>query len=452
MEFDNEAKQTRFDISATGQQRLIQAENAGLRLAVLCRTIAAIAAFTWYVSAVLFTNQEFRVWSFVALTAFVVIGLAHLSVIGTRFDRWWMKYLLYAVDILCICTLFVLLPVSGADTVPQIVAFRAYGIYYLFPVIALATLSLSWRLVLWSGTVVVAGWWAAFLWVVSGMDRTLSWRDLPADATRSDYETVFLSIDFIGRGNRIEETGLLFIAAVVLSVAVYRARKLFFAQVLAEEKSQQERLERQRVTDAFGRYVPETVVSQLVEAKGKLPTRKTCGVAMVLDIEGFSNFLASETPEVAVNRIDAFLSDAADLVGEQRGTVISYTGDGFLASFNAPLEIDHPEHTAANTAALLVSIAKSHGFKVRIGLAAGELISGTVGSKRRMAFTVYGETVNRAARCETLCKELNQTALTDEAFASAIASHVDVVPLGKHELRGVSKSESLYTLAQFVTK
>ncbi|MEM8751046.1 MAG: adenylate/guanylate cyclase domain-containing protein [Pseudomonadota bacterium] len=436
-----------FKVSHSGQLRLIHAENAGLRLAVLCRTAAAMAGFIWYAIAVSFTNQEFRGWTFIAFATFVSIGLAHLSVIGTRFDQWWMKYLLYAVDIISICALFVIVPVSRADDVPQIIAFRAYGIYYVFPVIALAALSLSWRLVLWSGIVVVAGWWGAFLWVVSTMDNTLSWADIPADATLNDYQTIFLSIDFIGRGNRIEETGLLFIAAVVLSVVVYRARRLFFAQINAEEKRQKEQLERQRITDAFGQYVPEIVVNQLVRTGGKLPPRQTHGVVMVLDIAGFSSYLTQQQPDVAIRQVDAFLSEAADLIGKSNGTVISYTGDGLLASFNAPLEIEKPELAAANATVSLAGVAKNHDFEIRIGIAAGDVISGSIGSKSRMAFTIYGEAVNRAARCETLCKELGQTVLMDERFARAISADSDIVSVGLHELRGFLNPEHLFTFA-----
>ena len=435
------------EISEGAATRLRQTENTGLRIAILCRTLAAAAGFAWYVSAIVFTNQELRGWGLIAFALFVMIGVAHLSVIGTRLDRWWMKYLLYAFDILAICALFVVIPISRADDIPQIIAFRAYGIYYLFPVIALAALSLSWRLVIWSGVFAVIGWWSAFFWVVSGMQNTLSWKDIPADATRVDYETVFLSMDFIGRGNRFEETGLLFIAAVVLAVAVYRARRLFFAQIEADEKHQRERLERQRITDAFGQYVPEIVVQQLIGTNGRLPHRQAHGAVLVMDIEGFSRFLARESAEEAIRQVDGFLSDAAHWIGQHRGTVISYTGDGVLASFNAPLQTEHPEMAAAQTALKLLTTADDHGFKIRIGLAAGELISGTIGSKDRMAFTVYGTVVNRAARCEALCKELGLNVLMDSAFAGAISDPLAVQSVGQFELRGVSKSEPLFTFS-----
>ena len=429
-----------------GEERFRLAQNRGLRLAVLCRTIAGLVACIWYFAAIAATNQEARIWTVSALFLFIAVGIAHLSVIGTRYDRWWMKYLLYTIDVFTMCALFVLIPVSRADDVPQIIAFRAYGIYYFFPVIALAVLSLSWQLVLWSGAMVVFGWWAAFLWVISQMERTLSWADIPADATRTDYELTFLSIDFIGRGNRVEETGLLFIAAAILSVAVWRARDVFFSQMKAEQKHQEERAERKRVEDTFGQFVPPVVLDQLVASGGKIPSKKSNGAVLVLDIEGFTGFAADHSPSEVIATLDEFLSDAADRIGARQGVVISYTGDGLLASFNAPLEIEQPELMATNAAIDLADLAANSGFRARIGLAAGELVSGSIGSRSRMAFTVYGATVNRASRLETLCKKLVRSILVDGAMARAIEPTYALEPMGEVELRGSKRAEPVFAL------
>ncbi|MEM7301811.1 MAG: adenylate/guanylate cyclase domain-containing protein [Pseudomonadota bacterium] len=428
------------------EARLQKAEDNGLRLAIFCRTLAAGLAFTWYISAVVFLGQELRAWPLIAFLLFILIGVAHLGVIGTRHNRWWMKYVLYAFDILTICALFAIIPVSRVEEVPQIIAFRAYGIYYLFPIVALATLSLSWRLTLWAGVIVTIGWWGAFLWVTADMHSPLSWADMPAPATRADYETIFLSIDFVGRGNRLEETGLLMIGASILAVAVYRARQLFFAQMVAEEKRHEERLKRQRIADSFGQYVPDVMVDQLVESGGKLPLRQAEGSILVLDIESFSTFLASRTPDEAIRTVDAFLSAAADEIGKCKGTVISYTGDGLLASFNAPIETHESEIEAVGAAASLLDIAREHGFRIRLGICAGELISGSIGSRHHMAFTVYGAAVNRAARCEALCKDLIVPVLMDARIAGKVRKTHRTKSVGEHTLRGFSEPEELFTL------
>ncbi|MEM7464652.1 MAG: hypothetical protein AAF362_18435, partial [Pseudomonadota bacterium] len=220
-------------------ERYVIAEQQGLRLAIICRTAIAAAGLIYLLAVTAVTEYDIRTASMVALAIFVITGIGHISVIGTRYDRWWLKFAIYALDVIIICALFVIIPISRAHEVPQIIAFRAYGIYYLFPFVIMSALSLSWRLVIWTGAVAVVSWWAAFLWVVSDMEQTYSWADIPPAATRADYENIFLSIDFIGRGNRIEETGFLFVGALILALVVYRACKVFFAQIEAEEIQRQ---------------------------------------------------------------------------------------------------------------------------------------------------------------------------------------------------------------------
>ena len=428
--------------AAASESRLLQAERKGLRLAILCRTIALGAGLIWYVGVSLLTGFAPSPWGVTALLGLLVFGIANLVVIGTPLDRWWLKFAIYGVDILGICALFAIVPASRGDDIPQIVAFRAYGIYYLFPMIALACLSLSWRLVIWTGVMVVVGWWSAFLTVVRGMDRSLSWGDMPANATQQDYETIFLSIDFIGVGNRFEETGFLLIAALILAVAVYRARQVFFAQVAAEAEREAERAARERIAGTLGRFVPETVARKLIADEQALAPHVRHGAALVMDIRGFTAFAAERDPEEVITTLNAFLADCADVVSDHDGVVITFTGDGFLAAFNAPLDIDNPEAASLAAARALVAHADGSGFAVRVGVAAGPIAAGSVGSSSRQAFTVYGDTVNRAARLEALGKTLGESVLVDETIAKADADGLRSV--GEHAIKGIAEPVAVW--------
>ena len=115
----------------------------------------------------------------VVLGGLVLLGVIAWVLSDRRYDVWWVKYVLYTIDVMAVCAMFAFFPVSRGADVPQILAFRSTGISFLFPFVALASLSLSWRLVAWTGVMCMVGWWAAFLYVVSGMERTLSWADMP---------------------------------------------------------------------------------------------------------------------------------------------------------------------------------------------------------------------------------------------------------------------------------
>lgn len=427
-------------------ERFELAERQGLRLAIFCRTTIAAAAVLYLVTAYSNTDYTLRIWTIIALFVYAATGITHLTIVGTRYDRWWLKYAVYALDVIGICTLFAVIPVSRSSDIPQIIAFRAYGIYYLFPILVLSALSLSWRLVLWTGVVAVAAWWGAFLWVIYDMEQTLSWSDIPVNATRADYENMFLSINFIGRGNRAEETGFLFAAALILALVVYRARSVFFAQINAEAQERKERQARQKVTEVLGRFVPEEITNQLIADSGTLVPKESYGTLLVLDIKDFTGFARDKTPTVVIEALDTFLAACSEVIAAKSGVVITFTGDGLLASFNTPLKIDHPETAAVDAAKALLDAAASLGFAIRIGVASGPVASGSIGSRDRMAFTVYGSTVNRAARLETLCKDLGQTILIDQSTREKLP-HSDLAPaLGQHFLRGLEEPVSVFAV------
>ena len=408
--------------------RILAAERTGLRLAILCRTTIAGLAAAWYVGMAAFTTFEARWESSTVLFAFTLIGLLYVRIIGTDAERWWMKYAFFALDVGAVCTAFAVLPVSGNESVPQIIAFRAYGIYYLFPLVALATLSLSWRLVAWTGAVVLVGWWTAFAATVAGMTQRVSWSDMPARASWADYERVFLSIDFIGTGNRFEESGLTFAAAMILALAVYRARRVFFAQIAAEAEREAAQAERERIRSALGAYVPEAVADRLVAAGGALEPQERHAAVLALDIANFTRFAAGRPPREVIERLGDVLERAGEAVARHGGVVVTYTGDGFLAAFGLPLPLDAPERAAAAAAREM----DAEGFRLRIGIAAGPVSAGTIGGRAR-AYTIYGDTVNRAARLEAAGKQTGAGVNVD----AAVAASTHARELGDFDLPGL---------------
>ena len=421
------------DHTAGSDARILEAERAGLRLAVLCRTVVTGLAAAWYLGIPLATDFVPRLDVPVVLAAFTLLGLAYARIVGTAAERWWMKYAFFALDVFAVCAVFAFFPVSGRDDVPQIIAFRAYGIYYLFPLVALSTLALSWRLVAWTGAMVAVGWWAAFAWIVADMERRLSWRDIPFGASRADYESVFLSIDFIGIGNRLEETGLTLAAALILALGVWRARRVFRRQIAAEAEREREREARERVRSALGAYVPEAVADRLVEEGGALEPQTRHAAVLALDVAGFTNFAAGRGPREVIDALGRVLEIAGETVAECGGVVVTYTGDGFLAAFGLPLPLDEPERAAVESARAI--LMRVEGFDLRIGIAAGPVSAGTIGGRAR-AFTIYGETVNRAARLEAVGKETGAAINADGAVANAAGGGE---ALGAHPLQGLGE-------------
>ena len=430
------------DSAVATDDLLVGAERRGLRLAILCRTAAFALALTWIMAAWTAVEQTPYVWTLVVLALLTAAGIVAWVLTDPRRDVWWAKYALYALDVLAVCSLFAFFPVSRGADVPQIVAFRANGIHFLFPFVALASLSLSWRLVAWTGLVGVVGWWAAFLHVVSGMERTLSWGDMPLGADAAAYREVFFSFDFIGTGGRIQESGLLLIASLVMALAVYRARLVFRAQIAAEAEREQERDARERVSRTFGRFVPAAVAQDLID-NGSLEPQRTVASVLVLDIAGFTLFSEARDPATVTRELNAFLTRASRAVARCDGTVISFTGDGLLAVFGAPIALPEHERAAIEAARALNEPAVRGDFTVRIGIATGEVATGSIGADDRQAFTVYGRTVNLAARLEAEAKNHAAAIVVDGATAKAAGAEARC--LGSATLRGFADPVELWT-------
>ena len=108
--------------------------------------------------------------------------------------------------------------------------------------------------------------------------------------------------------------------------------------------------------------------------------QRSDGTALVMDIAGFTDFSARHSAEHVIRVRDVFLADATDAVSRNGGIVICYLGDGLLVTFNAPLPLPAPANAAAASARILVQVAARHGFRIRIGIASGDLVTSTIGS------------------------------------------------------------------------
>lgn len=417
--------------------RLRRAERRGLQLMILCRTVLFGVTLAWYVGSLLVSGDRPTSFGIVFLLCLTALGLPYARAIGTRFDRPFTRGLAMLVDIGAISALFVFLPVYQGGDLPQIYAFRTSNVTVLLPMIALATLSLSPGLVLWSGLSTVVCWMSAYIYVVANMERRVSWSDIPSGATRAQYDAIVLSPDFIARGSRMNDAIIVSLITIFLAIAVARARRVFYAQVAAESDRERERAARAQVRDRLGRYVPAAVAEHVLSAPDALAPAVRHAAALFMDITGFSSYAHDRDPEVVIAALNAFLARAADAVGAAGGVVITFTGDGLLATFNTPLDIDAPEAAAVEAGRALVECGRAHGFGVRVGIAAGSVASGSVGSADRQAFTVYGDTVNRAARLEELAKALGLCLVVDEACAAAVPG---LSARGSHSLRGVGEA------------
>ena len=110
--------------------------------------------------------------------------------------------------------------------------------------------------------------------------------------------------------------------------------------------------ERERVRDVFSRFVPETVVEQVLartDSDLRLGGVSLESTVMFTDLRGFTTFSESLPPARVIECLNVYLEEMTEAILGHGGTLVSYEGDGIMAVFGAPIE--QPDHADRGLAA-----------------------------------------------------------------------------------------------------
>ena len=218
--------------------------------------------------------------------------------------------------------------------------------------------------------------------------------------------------------------------------------------------------EQQRVRSLFSRFVPEAVVDDvLARTDGlRLGGVQREGTVMFSDLRGFTSFAEALPVERVIEVLNRYLSEMSDAILDHGGTLVAYMGDGIMAVFGAPIEQDdHADRALAAAREMLARMegfnawlaeqGLGDGFKMGIGLNSGPVMSGNVGSERRLEYTAIGDTTNTASRIESMTKGTPyQLFVADSTKALLADGSVELEDSGEHEVRGRTTGIRLWGL------
>lgn len=210
--------------------------------------------------------------------------------------------------------------------------------------------------------------------------------------------------------------------------------------------------ERERLYDLFSRFVPDAVVAEVVARADdgvRLGGVARTATVMFCDLRGFTSFSEGKDPEAVIGVVNSYLGEMSEAILDHGGTLVAYMGDGIFAVFGAPLEqADHADRAlAAAREMVCVRLPRFNArlreegldasFRMGIGLNTGRVVSGNVGSERRLEYAAIGDTTNTAARLEGLTKGTPHQLLLAEATRRALQVEPDdLVDAGSVEVRG----------------
>ena len=173
--------------------------------------------------------------------------------------------------------------------------------------------------------------------------------------------------------------------------------------------------ERRHIKDMFSRYLSMDLVKNIMENPDLVRPggdKKTATVFFA-DITGYTAFSEGKDPAYIIDVLNGFFNEAVELVIDNHGYIDKFIGDCIMAAWGVPMKTEEEDAILAVQSALQIHElvrSKDRKFfqgdaaklKISIGMASGPLVAGNVGSSRRMDYTVLGDTVNTAARLESV--------------------------------------------------
>jgi class 3 adenylate cyclase len=219
-----------------------------------------------------------------------------------------------------------------------------------------------------------------------------------------------------------------------------------------------------RIRETFGKYVDPRIVAGLID-RPELTDGKGSRREMTIffcDMKGFTAFSEGMTPAALVNVLNRYMTVMSEAVRRHNGIIDKYLGDGIMAFWGPPFT-DTEEHSGLACLAALDQLASLPLFRaelpeltglrrgfpqidLRVGIATGDVVVGSIGSEQTRNYTVIGDTVNLAARLEGANKSYGTCALIGEATSRLAADLVETREIDSVLVVGKTEPQRIFEL------
>lgn len=217
----------------------------------------------------------------------------------------------------------------------------------------------------------------------------------------------------------------------------------------------------ERVRETFGRYIDPKVVQGLIDRpEVAIDGQRRVMTIMFCDMSGFTSMSEGMTPRGLVKVMNHYFTVMSAPIRAHRGVIDKYIGDAIMAYWGPPfIEEDEPALLAGLAAidmtdqvpALQKQLPDLLGIRampglcdLRIGIATGEVLTGSIGSELMMSFTVMGDAVNLASRLEAVNKAYGTRILISQATADAIGSQLELREVDRLTVAGQSMPQAIF--------
>jgi adenylate cyclase len=218
-----------------------------------------------------------------------------------------------------------------------------------------------------------------------------------------------------------------------------------------------------RMKSTMSRYMDPDIAERLLSGgEEALGGRSVMGTVLFSDIRGFTTITEDLGAHATVTLLNEYFTVMVDCIQKQGGMLDKFIGDAIMAVFGLPLPHDDDEDRAVRACISMITElgrwneARAQDGKkpvdIGIGLNTDTIVSGNIGSPKRMDYTVIGDGVNLASRLESACKEYSARILVSESTFSALKGTYRAREVDKVVVKGKTEPVAVFEILDYHTE
>ena len=218
-----------------------------------------------------------------------------------------------------------------------------------------------------------------------------------------------------------------------------------------------------RVKSTMARYMDPSLAERVLQA-GQDILGGHSGEATILfsDIAGFTSLTEELGAAETVGLLNEYFTLMIECVSQEGGMLDKFIGDAIMAVFGTPLAHDDDPDRAVRAAIAMLRALEGYNRRrrdqgrgtidIRVGVNTDAIISGNIGSPKRMDYTVIGDGVNLASRLESACKEYSAQILCSEFTYRKLKGTYRMREIDKVIVKGKTEPVGVYEVLDFHTE
>ena len=218
-----------------------------------------------------------------------------------------------------------------------------------------------------------------------------------------------------------------------------------------------------RMKSTMSRYMDPGIAERLLAGgEDALGGKSVVGTVLFSDIRGFTTITEDLGAHGTVTLLNEYFTIMVDCIQKQGGMLDKFIGDAIMAIFGLPLPHDDDEDRAVRACISMITElrewneARAQDGKKRVDIGVGlntdTIVSGNIGSPKRMDYTVIGDGVNLASRLESACKEYSARILISESTFKRLKGTYRAREVDRVVVKGKTEPVAVFEILDYHTE